>query len=297
MNRIPVLPASLFINSSLKFTCKHSYSETEIFFVHSHEYYEVFLTLDDNIAHLINESRMVLPRGTLVFIRPDDRHTFERSKNNFSFINFSISIDFIEAVKEYLSDCYDFDLLLESPMPPTVTLDSQKLNKLSLNLSSLEDVTIDNFISKKLHAKVLLIKLFAEYFSSYTSLVPESNIPIWLSYTYEEMKKAENFSKGFPQMLKISNKSQEHLSRSFKKYYNTTPTDFIIDNRLNYICSMLLNKGVNITDLIYQSGFQNLSWFYKCFQKKYGMTPKEYISARVKENDLQNFSAYYEKKD
>lgn len=295
MNRIPVLPSSLFINSSLKYTCKHVYSDTENFFVHSHEYYEVFLTLTNNIVHLVNESRIVLPLGTLVFIRPDDRHTFERSKKIFSLINFSVSIDFIEAVKEYLLDCYDFDLLLESPIPPTVTLDPQKMNKLILNLSSLEDVTIDNFIQKKLHAKVLLIKIFTEYFSSYTSLSPDNNIPNWLAYTYEEMKKVENFSKGFSQMLKISNKSQEHLSRSFKKYYNTTPTDFIIDNRLNYICSMLLNKGVNITDLIYQSGFQNLSWFYKCFQKKYGMTPKEYIAIRIKEKDLQNFSSYYEK--
>ena len=295
MTHVPRLSSSLFINSKLKFTCKHLYSDTENFFVHSHEYYEIFLTLNKNVVHLINESRMVLPAGTLVFIRPDDRHTFERSKDKFSFINFSISIDFIESIKEYLHECYDFDLLLESFIPPTITLDQQKLEKLILNLSSLEDVTLDNFIQKKLRAKILLIQIFTECFGDYTSLSPNNDIPSWLSYTYEEMKKLENFSIGFSQMLKISNKSQEHLSRSFKNFYNITPTEFIIENRLNYVAGTLLNKDIKITDLIYQSGFQNLSWFYKCFYQKYGMKPKEYIAKRVKEKDLQSFTSYYEK--
>ena len=296
MNRIPRLSSSLFINTNSKFTCRCFMSRDENFFIHSHDFFEIFLTLDDNVVHLINETRITLPKGTLVFIRPDDRHTFEHSKEAFHIINLSVATDFIEVINEYLHDCFDFEALLNTALPPSVTLDEQKLNHLSRQLSNLYDVTSSNFIEKKLYAKVLLLKIFTENFGDYTNLYFDEDIPLWLSYTYEEMKKTENFAKGFKQMVKISGKSQEYLSRCFKQYYGITPTDYIISNRLNYVAGLLLNKNVNITDLIYASGFQNLSWFYSCFRKKYGVMPKDYIAAHIRENNPSDFDDYYEKK-
>ena len=201
----------------------------------------------------------------------------------------------MESVIEYLQDCYDFEPFLNAPMPPTITLNEQKMQKLSFVLNSLIEITYNNIYTKKLSAKSILIKIFAEYFNNYSIVYDDSNIPLWLSYTYEEMKKLENLSEGLPRMIKIANKSKEHLSRCFKQYYNMTPTDFIIDTRLDYVCSNLLNFNINITDVVYLSGFQNMSWFYTCFKKKYGMTPKAYIAEKVRKKDLSSFSAYYEK--
>ena len=45
--------------------------------MHYHDYYEVFLILSSGVVHYINGEKMHLPRGTLVFIRKEDRHTFE----------------------------------------------------------------------------------------------------------------------------------------------------------------------------------------------------------------------------
>ena len=294
MNKIPKLPSNIFINPILEFSCSKITGSTENLFVHSHEYYEIFLVSENSAVHLINEARIVLPQGTLVFIRPDDKHTFEKS--DYSMINFCVSSEFMDSVIAYLQDCYDFEPFLKAPMPPTITLNEQKTQKLIFALTSLTDVTYDHIFSKKLSAKSILIKIFAEYFNNYSQMYDDSNIPLWLSYTYEEMKKIENLYEGLPRMVQIANKSKEHLSRCFKEHYNTTPTDFIIDSRLDYICSCLLNQSQNITDVVYQSGFQNMSWFYTCFKKKYGMTPKAYISEKVRKKDLASFTAYYEKK-
>lgn len=296
MNMIPRLPTGIFINPILTFSCSKLNSETENFFVHTHEYYEFFLVTENSAVHLINEARIILPPGTLVFIRPDDRHTFEKPQKNFSLINFCISLEFMDSVTAYLQDCYDFKPFLEASMPPTITLNKQKMQKLILALMSLTDITYDHIFQKKLSAKSILIKIFAEYFNNYSLIYDDSDIPLWLSYTYEEMKKIENLCEGLPRMVEIANKSKEHLSRCFKQYYNTTPTDFITDSRLEYICSTLLNQNINITDIVYQSGFQNMSWFYTSFKRKYGMTPKEYITKNVRKKDLSSFTAYYEKK-
>ncbi len=77
-------------------------------------------------------------------------------------------------------------------------------------------------------------------------------------------------------MVELSGKSREHLARSLKKYYGQSTTEFINDLRLNYAANMLLGSTMPIVDLCYECGFQNISWFYIVFRKKYGVTPRQY---------------------
>lgn len=77
-------------------------------------------------------------------------------------------------------------------------------------------------------------------------------------------------------MYEISGKSREHLSRSLKNYYGVTPSEFIADLRLEYAVNLLLTSNLSVTDICFESGFENLSWFYKQFRQKYGETPADY---------------------
>ena len=43
--------------------------------IHDHEFYEIFLTLSDNMVHLVADKKFVLPQSSLVFIRPNDVHS------------------------------------------------------------------------------------------------------------------------------------------------------------------------------------------------------------------------------
>ena len=46
--------------------------------LHDHDYYEIFLVLDNSVVHYVNGVYQELCRGTLVFIRPKDLHTFAK---------------------------------------------------------------------------------------------------------------------------------------------------------------------------------------------------------------------------
>ena len=59
---------------------------------HYHEYYEVFLTETDGIIHYVNGKEEVLSGGSLVFIRPQDKHTIYCDKD-FRYINLNFSIN------------------------------------------------------------------------------------------------------------------------------------------------------------------------------------------------------------
>ena len=77
-------------------------------------------------------------------------------------------------------------------------------------------------------------------------------------------------------MLEISGKSREHLSTSLKKYYSVSPVEYISELRLNYAVNLMTSSNLNITDICYESGFSNLSWFYQVFENKYQKTPAAY---------------------
>ena len=90
------------------------------------------------------------------------------------------------------------------------------------------------------------------------------------------MKKPDNFTLGQNRMVEICGKSPEHLSRTMKKYMNVTPTDFINNLKVNYAANLLANTNLKITDICYEAGFGNISYFYMLFNDAYWKTPKDF---------------------
>jgi AraC-like DNA-binding protein len=55
-------------------------------------------------------------------------------------------------------------------------------------------------------------------------------------------------------------------------------TGFIRVIRMKRAAQLLEQKAGNISEVMYSVGFDNLSYFSKCFREIYHMTPTEYIS-------------------
>ena len=91
------------------------------------------------------------------------------------------------------------------------------------------------------------------------------------------MNDPPNFVSGLDSMLRLSNISQEHLTREFRRHLGITPTEYINFKRISYASELLLQRKYEILDICYMSGFNNLTYFYKIFRKQYNCTPKEFI--------------------
>ena len=72
--------------------------------------------------------------------------------------------------------------------------------------------------------------------------------------------------------------SKSMLYRKIKSLTGMTTSDFIKDIRLKYACKLLNDKPVSISEVAYAVGFSQPKYFTVCFQKKYGLTPSEYIN-------------------
>ncbi len=81
--------------------------------------------------------------------------------------------------------------------------------------------------------------------------------------------------------------SIRNLYRKFKELGQIPPNDFIKEQRLNHASKLIRTTTLTIQEVMYRSGFNNRSHFYKAFTKKFNQTPKEYrIGNKIKSDSF-----------
>ncbi|HEU4790538.1 MAG TPA: two-component regulator propeller domain-containing protein [Flavobacterium sp.] len=70
--------------------------------------------------------------------------------------------------------------------------------------------------------------------------------------------------------------SNSQLYRKVKQIFGFTPGDLIRTIRLKYAAELLRKNVLTVSEVCYQSGFNNRSYFYREFNKMYNLTPKNY---------------------
>ena len=66
------------------------------------------------------------------------------------------------------------------------------------------------------------------------------------------------------------------LSKEIKKRIGKTYIELIQEKRLNQAAYLLQHTRMSVTDIGMAIGYDNLSYFHRIFQKKYGETPRKY---------------------
>ena len=74
------------------------------------------------------------------------------------------------------------------------------------------------------------------------------------------------------------NMSRSSFYRKIKGILDLSPNDYIRIVRLSKAAELLKNGNESITEICYMVGFSSPSYFAKCFQKQYGVLPKDYVA-------------------
>jgi len=76
--------------------------------------------------------------------------------------------------------------------------------------------------------------------------------------------------------------SQTQLYRKLQAVTGSGPNEFIRHIRLIRAADLLRNKAGNVSEVAYQVGLNNLSYFSKVFKEKFGVTPLEFLKNPIK---------------
>lgn len=260
------------------------YSAFEALFTqfHDHDFYEIFLITQGRIVHLVNGEQQLLSEGMLVFIRPNDAHSYQKhADDDCQLINLAFTVQTIDALFRYLNPEFTPASLTMPALPPIQTLSQLEKIHVQHRLESLNSFPTHDSPRIRVALRALLAELLNEHFL-FREEADEPDIPIWLQEVCILMRQPQHFIEGRSALLRLAQRSEEHVGRNFKRYLGITPSHYINTLRLNYAANLLIHTDRTIMDIMFDAGFGNLSHFYHLFREKWQVSPNEFRKANHK---------------
>ncbi|SQJ42582.1 Chitobiose-specific regulator ChbR AraCfamily [Salmonella enterica] len=242
------------------------YNKTEsVTGLHQHDYYEFTLVLTGRYYQEINGKRVLLERGDFVFIPVGSNHQSFYEFGATRILNVGISKRFFE--QHYL------------PLLPFCFVASQVYRANGTFLTYIETVIASlNFRGNGLDEFIEVVTFYIiNRLRHYREEQVYDDIPQWLKATVEIMHDKTQFGdNALENMVRLSAKSQEYLTRATRRYYSKTPMQIINEIRINFAKKQLEMTNYSVTDIAYEAGYSSPSLFIKTFKKMTSFTPNSY---------------------
>ena len=85
------------------------------------------------------------------------------------------------------------------------------------------------------------------------------------------------------ELASLANLTESSFCRYFKSRTKKTCSQFLNEIRILNACKLLVNSDMTITQICYETGYNNISHFNRQFKLKTGLTAKEYAKRYLKE--------------
>lgn len=240
--------------------------------LHRHEgFAECFLVESGSLWHRCTRRKVLLQEGDLALIRPRDTHTLKAAGAGAVFTNVAFPTEILRDLQRRYPDesgpaLWDF----ATPLPVVVQLDADLSARMRSRLDVLARAPRSRFEIER-----FLINLF--YDLRVQPFTAEArSLPPWLQRACREIHKPTALRAGLPAFMRLAGRSPEHVARTLKRYTGQTPTGIVNQARLAEAARRFCMTDEAIIDVAAACGFENLSYFYRLFRQRYGLSPRRY---------------------
>lgn len=240
---------------------------------HNHDFVEIFWIESGQGWHWINGKRQPLTVGTLCFIRAKDRHTFcSAGAEPMRLVN----VAFARHTWSALSQRYDLSDPFDGwpPDPKQIILSERQMILEQAAADELRSGRVDRLATDRF---LLNLHRLIEPARSEAS-ASSQQIPHWLRRTLEALdaRDGNDVPLSTTELARLADVTPEHLARTIRRLLNRTPTDLLNESKIVRAATRLAHTDDPILNVAIDSGFENLSHFYKVFRARFGLTPRRY---------------------
>lgn len=146
------------------------------------------------------------------------------------------------------------------------------------------DAFMQLYKKQRIQNKSFLDLKIQELLHLLNNLVPEADFAAFLfNLTLPRRKNIKEFiEENYDKPLKIEDyayltgRSLSSFRRDFKSAYNATPQVWIKQKRMEKAVQLLDAQNISVTQLAYEVGYENISYFIQEFKGHTGLSPKQY---------------------
>lgn len=252
---------------------------------HRHNFIEMVYMCRGKTTHIINGKQPIeLHEGNILFINQHTYHSIEKTEFNDIALNLFMlpeileeaanSVDKNNLVYKFLWSC----LQNTDCSPPVLLFNVKDVIPVQNLMENILWYIFSSLPNRSLMIKESFKTLILELqnrVENLLSLVPEGYDHMTVLKVLDYIK--NNYAHGSLNEISISlNQPPYQLSRWIHEHTGQTFSDLIKNTRLDKAEELLKNTDMCIADIINEIGYNNITYFYKCFKERTGYTPKEF---------------------
>lgn len=243
-------------------------------------YYEILFIIRGRAINVINGDVQILKTQSVTFIRPDDQHyinPFSNGKDKFEFFNIKVPVEIMD--KEFKVCSIIKERIIEGKTPFSTMIGRTEFGVMCARLlrydspGKYEDTNISEE-TKYLYYSVVRDFLTIAMCAGETS---PQKMPQWFEKLLRDLKLQNVAALDYSEMVEMANVDKSYLWKVFKKYLNVSPTEYINILRLERACELITDNKMSLTEIAYEVGYNNYSYFVRQFKKKYNCSPASMV--------------------
>ncbi len=252
--------------------------------LHCHGFDELVFVLKGSGVHVVDNDEYPLIRGDIFVVRDFQAHMFDHP-NHLVLANVIYEWELFHELEKEFANNIGFKSLFETEpryrkehkFKARLRLTPQQLDSILPLIKLLDEETKEkryDYKSAVEHIFKLILIQVCRFYTETTAPRSIGLVKISSAIDYMEKNFSEEISIDF--LAEKTKMAASSFRRIFKQTTGLSPTDFLIQLRIEKAAEMLLQKNVKVTDASLASGFWNSSYFTRKFKKIIGMTPMEY---------------------
>jgi AraC family transcriptional regulator, dual regulator of chb operon len=264
----------------------HKHKRFTKFKEHKHDYLELIYVFSGSINQKINGVEVNINKGEICLLDLNLFHSIEPAFENDIAVNIIMKKEFFDGI--FMSFLSDNDIISDFIIKTFYHKKEHKnyllfhTNENEMIQTIMNNILCEYFEGKigsdtAIHAYILL--LFTELLRYYRENMGQSNIKSLNRTIISEVKSylSRNYkSVTLKETADYFHFHPDYLSKLIKNSTGVSFTDLLQEIKLKEASLLIENTDLPILDITYEVGYNNLSYFYKIFRKKYSVTPTEF---------------------
>ena len=251
---------------------------------HRHNYVEMMYVVQGNITHIIEGKELTLHKGDVLMLNQQVRHAIRRAEYEDIGINFIALPEFFEIPlsmlheKNVLADFVIGAMRQKNPVAHYLLFrlkeDLQVENLMENMIESMLHTHCNEDIANQYtmgHVFLYLLNHLENLSHNSSMDYREAIVQAVLGYIKSDCKNA-NLTK----IAKDTHQSVSVLSKLIRQKTGYTFKELLQQRRFETAAHLLTETDLAVEEIALDVGYENLSYFFRQFKSRYGVTPRAY---------------------